>query len=58
MLKSAAYYFLHEQAVLLSYCAEEGDIPQSPLWVPEFKKKKQKTIINTVDDKKINCYDN
>lgn len=39
MLKSAAYYFLHEQAVLLSYCAEEGDIPQSPLWVPEFKKK-------------------
>lgn len=34
MLKSA-YYFLHEQAMLLRYCAEEGDIPESPFWIPE-----------------------
>lgn len=34
MLKSA-YYFLHEQAVLLRYCTEEGDIPEAPFWIPE-----------------------
>lgn len=37
-----SYYSLHEQAILLSYRAEEGDIPESPLWVPGLKKKKKK----------------
>lgn len=36
-----SYYSLYEQAILLSYGAEEGDIPESPFWVPGLKKKNE-----------------
>lgn len=46
-----SYDSLHEQAILLSYRVEEGDIPESPLWVAGLKKKK--SIINRVENKNL-----
>lgn len=40
-----SYDSLHEQAILLSYRVEEGDIPESPLWVAGLKKKKKKASL-------------